>query len=419
MFKNLKHDFKNGQIPCCQICNSQNLNQVIDLGYQPLANTFLSDRSQIGEPVKLYPINVVRCQKCGLVQLDHIVDQSQVYHSDYPYIPSITGVVNNEQEEFAKTCFKDLDLKKNDLVVDIGSNDGNLLKHFKKLGCRVVGVEPTDTYKLANNIGIKTYNNFFDKKTADFIKKKHGQAKLITATNVFAHMSTLGSVMRGINQLLDKNSFFVFENHYLGDVLQNLQYDTFYHEHLRTYSALPLKYLFDYYKLKFFDAYKVSRYGGSLRCFVSNSKNIKETKNLSLIYKYEKKNFNNNKTYEIFSKKIKDMSLNLQEFISKVSNKKQIVVGKACPARAIVLLSYNNLNYDKIQYIAEQKTSLKLNLTIPFLNIPVKDSKIFLKDKPDYILLLAWHLKKPIIQKWRKLGLKSKFIIPLPKIQVL
>ena len=103
----------------------------------------------------------------------------------------------------------------------------------------------------------------------------------------------------------------------------------------------------------------------------------------------------------------------------KINNKKQSIVGKACPARAVVLLSYNNINQNKIPYIAEQKTSLKLDLTIPYLNIPIKNSKIFLKDKPDYILLLAWHLKNPIIKKWRDLGLKSKFIVPLPKVEIL
>ncbi len=418
MNKNLQHDFKSGQIPFCQICNSKNLFEFLDLGYQPLANTFLSKKNQKNNPVTLYPIKVVKCRKCGLVQLDHIVNQSEVYHNEYPYIPSITGVVNDEQFEFANTCYKKLKLKKNDLVVDIGSNDGNLLRHFKNLGCRVVGIEPTDTYKLANKNKIKTYKSFFDKKISNFIKKKHGKAKLITATNVFAHMSSLGSVMTGITNLLDKESFFVFENHYLGNVIKNLQYDTFYHEHLRTYSAMPLKFLFDSYKLNFFDAYKVSRYGGSLRCFVSNL-NIQPSKNLKKIYQNEKKLYSNDEIFNNFSEKIYKVSNNLQEIIHKINNKKQSIVGKACPARAVVLLSYNNINQNKIPYIAEQKTSLKLDLTIPYLNIPIKNSKIFLKDKPDYILLLAWHLKNPIIKKWRDLGLKSKFIVPLPKVEIL
>ena len=334
------------------------------------------------------------------------------------YIPSITGVVNNEQKEFAETIFNLFKLNKNDLVVDIGSNDGNLLKHFNKLGCRVIGVEPTETYKIANSRGIKSFNNFFNEKIANKIKKQYGPAKLITATNVFAHMSSLGSVMEGINKLLGKQSFFVFENHYLGNVIDNLQYDTFYHEHLRTYSAMPLKKLFEYYRLNFFDAYKVPRYGGSLRCFVSNQK-INTSSRLNNLIKKENKTFMSNEVYRRFVKKIDTASLKLQEKINQIKNKGFNVVGKACPARAIVLLSYNNLNYKKISYIAEQDTSLKLNLTIPFLNISIKSSKIFLKEKPEYILLLAWHLKKPIIKKWRDKGLKSKFIVPLPKYEIL
>ena len=169
-------------------------------------------------------------------------------------------------------------------------------------------------------------------------------------------------------------------------MIKNLQYDTFYHEHLRTYSALALKKLFEYYKLCFFNAYKVTRYGGSLRCFVSNNKhNI--TNSLKQIYKKEKKEFFNEKVFTTFSKRIYNSSNVLQDKIMKFQSKGYHIVGKACPARAIVLLSFNNLNYKKISYIAEQETSLKLDLTIPFLNIPIKNSIIFFKDKPDYILL--------------------------------
>lgn len=411
------HDFKPGNIDICQICNSKNLESIIDLGHQPLANTFLQSDFQKKNPTTLYPINVVRCKKCGLVQLDHIVDQKNVYHTSYPYIPSITGLVNKQQEEFAKTCFKKLNMKINDLVIDIGSNDGNLLRHFKNLGCRVVGVEPTNTYKIANKNKIKTYNSFFDEKISKEITKKHGKAKLITATNVFAHMSTLGKVMRGILKCLSKDGYFVFENHYLGNVISSLQYDTFYHEHLRTYAAHPLKKLFEIYKLSFFDANKVPRYGGSLRCFVSNKK-IPISKNLKLILKKEKEQIFSKEFYDNFSKKIKKSKNDLQELSHIINNKKLLMVGKACPARAVVLLSYNNINYNQMPYIAEQSTSLKLGLTIPYLNIPIKDSKFLLKDRPEYVLLLAWHLQDVIIKKWRDKGLKSKFIIPLPKVKI-
>ena len=417
--KNLIHDFDEGSINICQICNSENLDLVIHLGHQPLANTFLDENSYNKETVKLYPINVLRCRNCSLVQIDQIVKQRDVYHPGYPYIPSITGLVDFQQKEFAKNCFESLNLKKGDLVIDVGSNDGNLLNYFKEFGCRVVGVEPTSTYKIAKKKGIKTYNNFFNEKIAKKIVSLHGKAKLITATNVFAHMSTMGSVMRSIDLLLDKNSFFVFENHYLGNVIKDMQYDTFYHEHLRTYSAHSLKYLFNYYKLNFYNAYKVPRYGGSLRCFVSNNKSLKKSDSLKKIIKNEQDWVFSKTHFNIFKNHIIESRNKLKDKIYQIKNKKQSLVGKACPARAVVLLSYNNITKNELSYIAEQSTSLKLGLKIPSLNIPIIDSEILIKDKPDYILLLAWHLKKPIINKWRSRGLKSKFIVPLPNLEII
>jgi hypothetical protein len=418
MATSLIHDFGPGKIPFCQICNSKRLVPFLDLGYQPLANSFYNKDKLKYESLKLFPINVVRCLDCSLVQLDYIVNQKNVYHKEYPYIPSITGVVSSQQNEFANTCFNYLKLGKNNLVVDVGSNDGNLLYYFKKLKCKTIGVEPTNTYKIANSLGIKTYKGFFNEKIAKKIKAQHGYTKLITATNVFAHMSSLGEVMRGIIKLMDKKSYFVFENHYLDNVISSLQYDTFYHEHLRTYTLHSLSKLFQTYNLCLFDAYRVPRYGGSIRCFVSNQK-ISMTKNLKNLIKDEKSKIFLDEYYSKFRSKVINSKYKLQEKINSICDRGQLVVGKACPARAIVLLAYNNINYQQLPYIAEQSTSLKIGLTIPYLNIPIKKSKQLLKDRPEYVLLLAWHLKKNIIKKWRDLGLKSKFIVPLPKVEIL
>jgi hypothetical protein len=171
-----------------------------------------------GEFVKKYPLNIIACKDCTLLQLDYIVDQNKVYHKKYPYLPGITKQVDLEQKEFADDVLKKISLNKNDLVIDIGSNDGNLLKHFKKK-IKVLGVEPTNIAKIANKNKIKTIQSFFNPKTAKLIKNKFGKAKIITATNVFAHMSTLGDVMNSICLLLKEDGFFVFENHYIMPII--------------------------------------------------------------------------------------------------------------------------------------------------------------------------------------------------------
>ena len=413
-----QHNFLPGKIDKCQICSSTNLVKVMSLGDQPLANSLIKDLDEENK-LKKYPINIVRCDDCTLLQIDYIVDQNKVYHLDYPYLPGITKTVDNEQKELCDFLLKKINLKKNDLVVDIGSNDGSLLKHFKSNGLNTIGVEPTNIAKIANANGISSIQSFFNKNTAEKIIKKNGKAKLITSTNVFAHMSTLGDVMEGIVMLLDNDGYYAFENHYIMEILEKVQYDTFYHEHLRTYSLISLIKLFEMYNLNLFHAQIVSRYGGSIRCIVSKNK-IEKTDNLKLLLNKENKYLIENckNTYDKFIMDVKSSKKDLLNNIKNLKSKNFKIIAKSCPARAVVLLNYCGLNNDDLDYVAEQPTSLKLDYFIPGTKIKIINDDELLKDNPDYILLLAWHLSKPIINKWKKKGLKSKFIIPLPKVEI-
>ena len=413
-----QHNFLPGKINKCQICSSTNLVKVMSLGDQPLANSLIKDLDEENK-LKKYPINIVRCDDCTLLQIDYIVDQNKVYHLDYPYLPGITKTVDNEQKELCDFLLKKINLKKNDLVVDIGSNDGSLLKHFKSNGLNTIGVEPTNIAKIANANGISSIQSFFNKNTAEKIIKKNGKAKLITSTNVFAHMSTLGDVMEGIVMLLDNDGYYAFENHYIMEILEKVQYDTFYHEHLRTYSLISLIKLFEMYNLNLFHAQIVSRYGGSIRCIVSKNK-IEKTDNLKLLLNKENKYLIENckNTYDKFIMDVKSSKKDLLNNIKNLKSKNFKIIAKSCPARAVVLLNYCGLNNDDLDYVAEQPTSLKLDYFIPGTKLKIVNDDELLKDNPDYILLLAWHLSKPIINKWKKKGLKSKFIIPLPKVEI-
>ena len=413
------HNFLPGKIDKCQICSSNNLIDVINLGVQPLANSLLNNL-QKEKQIEKYPINIVRCKKCTLLQIDYIVDQKKVYHLDYPYLPGITTTVNNEQKDLADYLCKELNLKNNEFVVDIGSNDGSLLKHFKNNKLKVLGVEPTNIAKIANQNNIETIQSFFNEETAEKILDSHGKAKLITSTNVFAHMSTLGDVMDAIKKLLDSDGYFCFENHYIIEILNKVQYDTFYHEHLRTYSLISLEKLFNMYDLNLFDAQIVTRYGGSIRCIVSNSKKNKTSRLNDLIEKEKKILINNSTfTYDNFAKKIITSKKKMIEMISKLKDDKKKIIAKSCPARAVVLLNYCGLNSTHIDYISEQPTSLKLDYFVPGTNLKIKSDDTLIDDKPDYLLLLAWHLSDPIMNKWNKRGLKSKYIVPLPEVKII
>ena len=414
-----QHNFLPGKINKCQICSSKNLIKIINLGDQPLANS-LQKKTKEKYSQEKFPIIVVRCEDCTLLQIDYIVDQNKVYHLDYPYLPGITKTVDNEQKELSDYLFENLELKKNDTVLDIGSNDGSLLKHFRSKGLNVVGIEPTNIAKLANDNGIFTLQSFFNLEVVKNIISNKGKAKLITSTNVFAHMSTLGDVMDGIVEALDDNGFFCFENHYIMEVIEKVQYDTFYHEHLRTYSLISLIKLFEMYNLTLYHAQLVTRYGGSMRCIVSK-KQKNQTDSLKKLLEIENEKLvkNKEKTYKDFVQNINQSKKDLTEKLSEIKSKNLTIIGKSCPARAVVLLNYCNLDENNLDFIAEQPTSLKLNYYIPGTNLEIVNDDILLEKKPDYVLLLAWHLSEPIIKKWKKKGLKSKFIIPLPKVRII
>jgi len=414
-----QHNFLPGKIKNCQICGSSKLIEVMNIGDQPLANSLIQSITENND-VEKYPINIIRCPECTLLQLDYIVDQKKVYHPDYPYLPGITKTVDNEQKELSDYIFKKFDLKNNHLIVDIGSNDGSLLKHFKTKGLKTLGIEPTNIAKIANQNGIKTIQLFFNEDVAENTIKEHGKAKIITCTNVFAHMSTLGDVMDGIVRLLDDDGYFCFENHYIMEILEKVQYDTFYHEHLRTYSLISLVKLFEMYNLNLFDAQIVTRYGGSIRCIVSKKKQKKSEKLQSLINKEKILLIDNSlKTYNSFVSNIISSKNDLINKILELKSQNKKIIAKSCPARAVVLLNYCGLNNTHLNYIAEQPTSLKLNYFVPGTGLEVISDDILKDEEPDYILLLAWHLSDPIINKWKNRGLKSKFIVPLPNVKVI
>ena len=374
----------------------------------------------LNKPEARYPLKLLIFPESGSAQLSYFIDGSTIYFPEYPYRSGISKPLELYQRTFADDIVNQFNIKPNSLCIDIGSNDGTLLTGFKRNGMKTLGVEPTNMARFAQEENkIQTIQSFFTETLAKEIIKDFGAAKVITMTNVFAHMSTLGDVMNSICLLLKEDGYFVFENHYIMPIINNVQYDTFYHEHIRTYSLLSLQKLFKIYNLNLYDAKIVKRYGGSIRCFVSRNK-IKNSKNLNKLLKIEKnkliKNFN--KTYNNFKKNILISKKELINQISKIRIQNKTIAAKSCPARAVVLLNYCNIDSNQIKYIAEQPTSLKLNKYIPGTGIKVVDEKVLLKETPDYLLLLAWHISGSIIKKWSK-KIKTKFIIPLPKLKII
>jgi len=416
----LKHNLNTGFINHCQICNSKKILPVIDLGFQPLADDLKNNLNR-NDKIISYPIKIYFCPKCRLLQNNYIVGDNTLYTKNYHYRPGISKTVVENQYALAKKIKNIYNLKSKELIVDIGSNDGTLLNQFKKQGLQnLFGIEPTDTINFQKKIGIKSLQKFFNLHSSNIVKKKSGKAKIIITTNVFAHSNNMKDFISGVKNLISKNGVFVIENHYLLDVLKNKQFDTFYHEHLRTYSLKSLIKLLKYYGFKVVDAYCTDRYGGNIQAhFALNESKIKsKNKNIQKILKNEvKEGLDKPETYYKFKKDIDVIGNNLKNFL--VKNKKKHIVAKAFPARASVIIHYFSFIKDHISYIAEQSTSLKLGHYIPGTNIQIIDSKQMKKNKPDILIVLAWHLFDPIHKKWLNNGLnRTKFVKPLPKLNI-
>ena len=254
------HDVAPGKLDHCQICGSHDLELVLDVGHQPLCDSLLT-ADRLNEPEVTYPLRLFRCTICTGTQLDYVVDGSVVYAPEYPYRSGITRELAVYQEQFAAGIQTKVDLAEGSLCIDIGSNDGTLLTGFKKLKMRALGVEPTNIAEIARSEnGIETIQSFFTEALAKEIRSDHGAAKVVTATNVFAHMAPLGEVIRGIDALLDADGIFVTESHYLLDAIRSTQYDTIYHEHIRTYSLKSLVTLFDFHNNVVVDVQRPDRY---------------------------------------------------------------------------------------------------------------------------------------------------------------
>lgn len=415
----LKHHFvKEGHQTNCQICNSDKLHLILDLGHQPLCDTLLN-KEMLNQPEKTYPLRMVWCQICTCVQLDYCVSGSEVYHPDYPYRSGITKELAEYQRKISESLIKKFSLKSADLVVDVGSNDGTLLSGFKDKGIRVLGVEPTNIAKIARSLGIDTIQEFFDIETSKKIKKKQGEASLIITTNTFAHMQTIGEFIMGAYNLLKKDGVFVNETHYLLDVIAGGQFDTIYHEHLRTYSLKAYIKLFEQYDFTVTGVERGDRYGGNIRVYATKGKGKKAGSSVKQLLKLETEfGLGKLSTYEKFAIRVKKARLKFMDFLIKAKQSGRSVVGNSSPARASTLLNYYGVDSELLPYIAEQPTSLKLNMFLPGKHIPIVVNKRLIEEQPDFVVILAWHYSKAIMEQLKMRGLKSDFIIPLPDFKI-
>jgi len=411
-----QHDAEVGKLDYCQICGKKNLFEAIDLGFQPPCGTLLN-ADQLRDPETYYSLRLMICSDCGDGQLDYVVGSEICFPANYPYRPGISVSLREHLERLAESVIEKIGLKSGDLVVDVGSNDGTLLSFFKAKDMTVVGVEPTNMADAAREQDITTYQDPFNKDIAEYIVKKHGKAKVITFTNVFAHMASLGEVMDGLVTLLDKDGAVVSESQYLLDVLQGNQFDEIYHDHIRIYSLKALINLFAQYGMEVFDAKRVPTREGSIEVSAGFKGKHEISPNVqALLLAEEEARLFSEEAWLEFRHRVDEQSAKFTDFVVQAYTRGEKIVADSCPTRGVVLLNYYRLN--NMPYVSQLPGTEKVGKYIPGTHTPIVSNEIILKDQPDYILILAWHYADYIIKNWKDKGVKAKFIIPLPEFRI-
>jgi len=405
----------------CRLCGKNKLIKFIDLGSHPPSDQFLT-KEQSSNPSIFYPLAVNNCKNCGFKQLSHVVDPKILYQQDYPYESSLTEAGLKHFNEFAASVKNKFKLSSNDLVIDIGSNIGVLLEAFKKKNTKILGVDPAKNIcKIANKKKIKTLNSFFNTEVCNEILKHHGTARVITGTNVFAHVDNLKEFFKNVKKILDKKrGIFIIEVPHFLNLLNDLEYDTIYHEHLSYITIKPLIKFLKKINLEIFNVEKKDIHGGSIRIYISYIKNYEVDISVNKTVKEEDKaKLNDLKILAKFAEKVKQNRLDIIKLFTQLKLKKKKVVVLSTPAKGMTLLNYCKLDKDYIDF-ATEKSRLKIGKFTPGGNIPIYTDNKILKYKPDYALILAWNFAKEIIKN-NKAFLKKggKFIIPIPKVKII
>ncbi|MBI5773166.1 MAG: class I SAM-dependent methyltransferase [Verrucomicrobia bacterium] len=407
----------NSSVPIdrCQVCDSADLESIIFIGYLPPVNTMPAIGTRPAEQ-PAYPAEVLRCRQCQLVQIGLIVDPAILFPPTYPYRTGTTKILRDNFAELSREVMALFPLNHTDLVVDIGSNDGTLLGNFADL-CSVCGIDPTNAGKLAMERGIRTHTSFFNRSAVKKVLADQGKAKIAVATNVFAHIEDVHEVMDCILELLRDDGIFIGESHYLPSLLDLLQYDTIYHEHLRYYSVTALKYLLEMHGLEIIHTKRIPTHGGSVRVYAARKGKYPVRDSVAASLAVEAKELTDAKL-KAFKKNVVDSKLALYALLKDIKAKGERVYAVGAPSRASTLINYVGLDDGILDCVLEIKGSYKIGKYIPGTTIPVLDENLLFEHQPEYAMLLSWHIADELMPKLRARGYKGKFIIPLPEPRI-
>jgi SAM-dependent methyltransferase len=412
---NSKTTFSSYKKHTCRICGADGLMEYLNLGNQPPANSFISLDQVKYE--KSFPLRVSLCNSCGLSQLQDIVSGNDIF-DDYLYLSSTSKALCQHYQGLVNSLLATLTLSDDALVVDIGCNDGVLLKAYPKNKFRILGVDPSSAGEYAIKEGFDVDQSFFNENTAKRLRETYGKADIITATNVFAHVDDIQSFAKGIQQFLCGDGVFIAEFPYLGDMLDGCYFDTIYHEHLSYLSLTPLMTLFSNNGLR---AIRVERIelgasGPALRLFVAleNSTHHTDETIQSLLAEESSWGVSNLSRYKLFAKHVSEIKKDLLDKISELIKAGYKVGAYCAPAKGNTLLNYLELDTSQIKFVSENN-DLKIGKLTPGTHIPIVSDLDFIDAGISHALLLAWNYADFFIKNSDFIKQGGKFLVPLPE----
>lgn len=396
----------------CRACNSSEVENILDLGDQPYANALLSSEQMAGE--KKYPLSISICKKCCLVQLDYTADPKELF-SNYFWVTSTSSTARTYAAHFCKEALARRQVKKDEYILEIASNDGTFLKEFQKQDLQVLGVDPAENItKQANEDGVPTTTAFFGEEVANIIIGEKGYPAIVYARNVLPHVANLHDFLKGLKACCTQDNILILEVHYAGKILEEVHYDSIYHEHLCYFTLKSLSNLLEQHGLYPYDAILSPISGGSVVIYISRREEEATKAYKKLMSDEEAKKFNVVSSWKEFAKHAYLHREQLLSALNKELGKRKRIVGYGASARSSTMLNFCGIDDRILDSIMDQNT-LKQNNYTPGSHILIRSADAVMKENPDTVLLLAWNFKDEIIKFLQEFyDFHGNVILPLP-----
>ncbi|MFH0907584.1 MAG: class I SAM-dependent methyltransferase [bacterium] len=404
----------------CRLCGGRRLTEVLKLAPTPPANAFVP-KEDLAKPQPKFPLDIFFCEDCFHLQMLDVVDP-RVLFENYVYVSGTSPSFVAHFEAYAKDVMSRFHVPAGSFVLDIGSNDGTLLRFFKQAGMRVLGVDPAKKIaEEATRNGIETLAAFFAPALADRIRAQHGPAHVVAANNVFAHIDDLHSVVEGVRALLAPEGVYVFEVSYLVDVYEKTLFDTIYHEHLAYHSVKPLITFFKANGMELIEAQRVSSHGGSLRGMaqLKGGPHKVGASVAAAVAREEQLGLDTAATFKTFGANIDRLRNDVNKLLSALKKEGKAIAGFGAPAKLTTLMHHFQIGPEFVDYVIDD-SPLKQGLYTPGYHIPVVPPATLYERKPDYVVILAWNFAEPIMKKHKAYtDAGGQFIVPIPELRVL